>query len=94
MSTIFDARLDYIAGGVTWTFNAPYSKPPIISIGIQLKSGGLADSIYPLSHKIVGLTSSSVTVKVYKVISTDITDLLFSECATNDVIVHIMAEGE
>ena len=93
MNTIYDAKINYVVGGVVWTFDAPFSQPPIISIGVQLADGGLADSIYPLSHKITDLTATSVTVKVYKMILTNLSDLLFSECADNDVVVHVTAEG-
>jgi hypothetical protein len=91
MDTIFDTSIDYVSGGVTWTFDAPFTSLPVINIGVQLKN--LADSIYPLSHKITNLTTTTVTVKVYKVTLTDISDLLFSECADNDVVVHVTAEG-
>ena len=94
MSTILDARMNYTVGGVVWTFSIPFSQPPVICIGIQLNPGGLADSIYPLSHKIVALTTTLVTVKVYKVELTGLSDLVFSECSGNDVIVHMTAEGE
>ena len=94
MNTILDAKINYATGGVVWTFDVPFSQPPVVCVGVQLNSGGLVDSIYPLSHKIINLTNSSVTIKVYKVILTDRRDLLFSECAPNDVVVHITAEGE
>jgi hypothetical protein len=92
MNTIYDTRISYATGGAVWTFDMPFQNPPVVTIGVQLS--GLADSIYPISHKIVSLTATSVTVKVYKVELTDLRDLLFSECATNDVVVHITAEGE
>lgn len=93
MSTIYDAKVNYAAGGILWVFDAPFSQPPVISVGIQLADGGLADSIYPLSHKITNLTATSVTIKVYKVVLTDLSDLVFSECTDNDVVVHVTAEG-
>jgi hypothetical protein len=92
MNTIYDAKINYTTGGAAWTFDMPFEHPPVITVGIQLSN--LADSIYPISHKIVNLTATSVTIKVYKVELTDLRDLLFSECATNDVVVHITAEGE
>ena len=92
MNTIYDARINYTSGGVVWTFDLPFQNPPVVCVGIQLNN--LSDSIYPISHKIVNLTATSVTIKVYKVELTDLRDLLFSECATNDVVVHITAEGE
>lgn len=94
MNTILDARINYAVGGAVWNFDVPFNQPPVVCIGIQLKDGGLADSIYPLSHKIISLTATSVVVKVYKVTLTNLSDLLFSECAANDVVVHITAEGE
>jgi len=92
MSTILDAKINYTVGGATWTFDTPFDQPPVISVGIQLDE--LPDSIYPLSHKIISLTSTYVVIKVYKMVITNIIDLLFSECAVNDVVVHITAEGE
>lgn len=92
MNTIYDTRMNYTSGGVVWTFDMPFEQPPVVCVGVQLSS--LPDSIYPISHKIVNLTTTSVTIKVYKVELTDLRDLLFSECATNDVVVHITAEGE
>jgi hypothetical protein len=92
MNTTLDTKINYTVGGVVWDFDTPFTTPPIISIGIQLS--GLADNIYPLSHKIISLTESSITIKVYKVTIAGIADLLFSECASNDVIVHVTAEGE
>ena len=94
MNMILDTKINYAVGGVVWIFETPFSQPPVVCIGVQLNPGGLVDSIYPLSHKIVNLTATSVTVKVYKVELTDLSDLLCSECATNDVVVHIAAEGE
>jgi hypothetical protein len=91
MDTIYDTRLNYTVGGAIWAFDMPFTQLPVVTIGIQLNN--LSDSIYPISHKIVSLTTTSVTIKVYKVELTDLRDLLFSECATNDVIVHITAEG-
>ena len=91
MSIVLDAKVNYSVGGAVWIFDTPFSQPPAVCVGIQLS--GLAEDIYPLSHKIVELTSVSVKVKVYKTTLTDKSDLVFSECATNDVIVHLTAEG-
>jgi hypothetical protein len=95
MSTILDAKVNYATGGAIWIFDTPFTTPPTVCIGLQMGNLGVEvlDDIYPLSAKIVSLTETSVTVKVYKVVLTDRSDLLFSECADNDVIVHITAEG-
>jgi hypothetical protein len=93
MNTLFDTKINYVAGGIEWTFDLPFSQPPVVCVGIQLNAGGLEDNIYPLSHKIISLTATSVIIKVYKAIL-DLSDIIFKECETNDVVVHITAEGE
>jgi hypothetical protein len=91
---MLDTKRNYTTGGVIWTFDIPFNSLPTICVGIQLKTGGLADSIYPLCHKITNVTIDSVTIKIYKVTLSDLSDLVFSECSSNDVVVHITAEGE
>lgn len=92
MVVVNETQLSYLHGGITWTFNTPYSSPPSVCVGIQLS--GLEDSIYPISHKIISVTATYVVIKVYKVTLVNIADLLFSECDDGDVIVHMTAEGE
>ena len=81
---------NYTAGGVSWKFPIAFKASPTISIAIQLNN--LADSDWPLCSKITSLSAKSVTVKAYKV-TEDVDLLTFSECATNDVILHLVAMG-
>jgi hypothetical protein len=87
--TIISTTEDYIAGGVAWTYGYTFDNIPTISIGIELKN--LPDNIYSLSAKIISANTSVAVIKVYKVILDDIVDLVFSECATDDVIIHLKA---
>jgi hypothetical protein len=80
---------DYVSGGVTWTYGYTFTDAPTITIGIELKSG-LPDNIYTLSAKIITVTNSYAVIKVYKSVL-DGVDIVFSECATDDVAVHMRA---
>lgn len=88
--SIYSTTIDYVAGGITWTYNYNFDEIPTIIIGLKLKT--LSDSIYPLCSKIINVTLTSATIKVYKVIL-DGADLVFMECATDDVTVHLQACG-
>lgn len=74
-------------------FDNAFNSEPTICTSVELKTDGLADSIYPISAKIINITESFATIKVYKSVLSNIGDLVFSECAANDVVVHITAEG-
>jgi hypothetical protein len=90
-SGLMTSRKDYTLGGVQFTFGVAFAtQTPRIAIGLELKN--LADNIYPLSAKITSLTAYSVIVKVYKATLVG-PDVVFAECATNDVTVHISAIG-
>jgi hypothetical protein len=80
---------DYVLGGITWAYDYTFNSIPTITIGIELKT--LADNIYTLSAKIITVTETSVVVKVYKSVLDGPADVLFSECATDDVVVHLKA---
>jgi hypothetical protein len=89
--TVISIAEDYREGGVRWSYGYTFSRLPTITIGIELKN--LPDSIYSLSAKIIDVTDSHVTVKVYKTVL-DLVDLVFSECEDNDVVVNIKACAE
>ena len=82
-------KINYTVGGAVWTFGRAFDRAPTITVGIELLN--LADDIYTLSAKIVDVTETSTTIKVYKLILGAPADLVFSECAADDVIVHIRA---
>ena len=83
-------KIDYIFGGVTWTFPSTFNQLPTISVSIVLKD--LIDNIFPLSTKIVSLTTSEVIIKAYKSVLDINNDIVFSECDTNDVVLHLTVE--
>ena len=80
----------YTSGGVNWKFPLAFTASPTISVTIELHH--LDDSEWPLCSKITSLSAKSVTVKAYKAVEA-LDVLTFSECATNDVILHLVAMG-
>lgn len=88
--TIVRNKINYSSGGINWYFDTPFLSIPTIGVGTELLN--LVDSVYPLSVKIVAVTTTKVTIKVYNILLIGGgPDLLLTECATDDVIVHITA---
>jgi hypothetical protein len=87
-----NTQIDYVYGGITWEFTYVFNQTPIISVGIELKN--LFDNIFPLSIKIISLTNYEVVIKVYKTFLDDFNDIVFSECADDDVTIHITAGAQ
>jgi len=80
---------NYIVGGITWTFPGLFRTLPTINVAIVLKN--LIDNIFPVSIKIISVSTSYVVIKVYKSVLDVNNDVVFSECETNDVILQITA---
>ncbi|MCK9557050.1 MAG: H-type lectin domain-containing protein [Candidatus Cloacimonetes bacterium] len=87
--TIAVHSANYTHGGLVWNFNHTFNEIPTITVGIELIDNTL-DSLYPLSAKIISVSTTSAVIKVYKMVL-DGVDLVCSECATNDVVVHLKA---
>jgi hypothetical protein len=87
--TYTTGKADYTVGGVEWMFGYVFDSIPTITIGLELKN--LADNIYTLSAKIISVSATAVVIKVYKAVLDLPADIVFSECAAGDVVVHIMA---
>ena len=80
--------LNYTHGGITWLYNYVFDRVPTITVGVELNN--LADSIYPMSVKIISVTPTSALIRVYRSVL-DGVDLVFSECDTDDVILNLRA---
>ena len=89
-TTIADS-IDYIKGGVKWVYGYVFDHMPVVTIGIELK--GLVDNVYMLSAKIIAVSFTEVTIKVYKTTLENLVDIVFSECDDNDVVVHMKASA-
>jgi hypothetical protein len=85
-------KINYSTGGTTWMFSSVFNQLPTISVCIVLKN--LADSLLPLTVKIISLTVSQVVIKAYKSFLDVNGDIVFSECDTDDVVLHITARGQ
>jgi hypothetical protein len=89
-------KINYVYGGITWVFSqwgtSVFNQLPTISISMALED--LSDSVYPLYVKIISITNYSVTIKAYKFFLDEHNDIVFSECNTNDIIIHITAESK
>lgn len=82
-------KMDYCSGGITWLFPSTFNKLPTISISVILKD--LTDSVFPITVKTISLKVYKVVIKAYKSVLDINEDIVFSECDTNDVTIHITA---
>lgn len=78
-------RQDYVNGGLTFTFNTPFTNIPRVLITVELNNAPTATDTY--AAVISANSTSSVTVLVYKVSNGG----TVTEAATNEVKVTIFA---
>ena len=72
-----------------WLFPSIFNQLPTISVSVILKD--LTDSVFPITVKIISLKVYKVVIKAYKSVLDINEDIVFSECDTNDVTIHITA---
>lgn len=82
-------KMNYCSGGITWLFPFIFNQLPTISASVILKN--LTDSIFPITVKIISLKVYKVVIKAYKSALDINEDIVFSECDTDDVVIHITA---